>query len=810
MGGIAGSVREVKNNNTIVFFLFWALAVAACGGSGGGAKPPPTPPTVAPAPEPPGPDPTSFPDDPGLTGEQETERNSIASSPEFASQWSLSAIGADYAYARGYTGAGVTVGIIDTGLDSRHAAFAGKLHSLSGIASGSCPNGVCSFSPIRDTGSHGTAVGGVIAAAKLGNEMHGVAYEANLLAIGIQLGSGTPIYRPVDLSNGPSFRSLDEQGQGIYRRLDGATRIVNHSFGYEGVVTDYTAGEYRGAFGRTIDSLIQAGTPDSEKIILVWAAGNSFGKLDAQGNPADASSPNITAGTPHLFPELKGHFITVVATQSDGTIAHYSNRCGVASDFCIAAPGSGILGPSFYGGTTYGRWNGTSLAAPQVAGALALMEEAFRGQLGSAELVTRLFAAADKSGIYADSQTYGQGLLDVEKATRPIGTARAALSHRLNGPSAALPGSAIAAGPAWGDALRRGLIGRELAVFDSLNAPFFIPMEHFHAPWPLDAGWRTDRRFARFVENAFGAATGPPPATVRAVTVSSAIGLVEALRGGGYERGGRTWGGWPVAQNAFISLGADGLGADSLGIAREILNTRGGFRLYGAFFVQNSDLAPGSPLTASGRSQGAFLHLDLDDGERRYSAELGLLRESEQLLGAGAGGAYGGLAGNTWFTRAAVERQLGGGLELMATAQGGYTFGEAGPGLLRGHQRVLSSAFSAGVRWTRKGLGKHQSFWLLLSQPLRNESGHLQLDYPSGRTRVGGVLRETAFLSAQPSGRQLDLALGCEVAFRGASANAGGWRITLEASHSRQPGHTAGAPLENTLFIAVSHTLPSR
>ena len=348
----------------------------------------------------------------------------ISGSPEFSDQWSLAAIKADYAYARGYTGAGVTVGIIDTGADPDHVAFDGKLHPQSAIASLACPGGNCSFSSIRDTGFHGTAVGGLIAAARLGNRMHGVAYDAQLLMIGIQLGEGTPEYRPVDLSNGPAYRGLDEQGQGIYRRIGGQTRIVNHSFGYEGVVTDYTANEYRGAFGRTVDALLQEGTPDSEKMIMVWAAGNSYGKFDAQGNMADATSPNITAATPHLFPALRGHFITVVATQSDGTIASYSNRCGVAADYCMAAPGHAVLAPWVGSGDGYGRIGGTSSAAPHVAGALALMEEAFRGQLGSTEMVTRLFAAADKEGIYADRNTYGQGLLDVEKATRPIGAER--------------------------------------------------------------------------------------------------------------------------------------------------------------------------------------------------------------------------------------------------------------------------------------------------------------------------------------------------------------------------------------------------
>ncbi len=791
----------MKNKFALFFLLLPVLGVAACGGSGGTERPPP-PPVVGPS-DPDGPDPLSFPDEPGLTEEQESERSSFADSTEFARQWSLAEIGADYAYARGYTGQGVTVGIIDTGIDPNHSAFAGRLHSRSGVASQSCPNGFCSFSAIRDTGRHGTVVGGVIAANRTGSVMHGVAYEAELLALGIQLGSATPVYRPVNLSNPGSFRSIDEQSQGLYRRFGSATRIINHSFGYEGLVTDYTAAQYRAAFGRTVDSLIQAGTPDSEKIILVWAAGNSNGRRDARGNLADASSPNLTAATPHYFPELRGHFVSVVATGRDGTIASYSNRCGVAADYCMAAPGSGIRGPAAGSDEDYLVVSGTSLATPQVAGALALMEQAFRGQLGSTEMVSRLFAAADKSGIYANRDIFGQGLLDVEKATRPIGTASAALGHSLDGPAVAAQRTAIAAGGAWGDALQRGLAGRELAVFDSLNAPFFVRMEGFHAPWALDGGLRMDRRFARFLDRGAGNARFPS-AAAGALAFSSAAGITASR---GWDEGSVSPRGYtPGFSNAWIGMGTRGLG-----IGRDIVNAGERVRLRGGVFFQNSGVTRGDRLTVPGRTRGAFLSFDLRGGGRHgggaaFSAELGLLRESERLLGAGTRGAYGELAGNTWFTRLLMERRFAGGLELLAVAQGGYSVGEAGHSVLRGRQRVLSSAYSASLRWSSSAPDRSDRVWLAVVQPLRNESGGLEMDYPVGRTRSGGVLRETAFLAAVPSGRQIDLALGYETRLRLPSAfgHGEGWRLRLEAWRSLQPGHVRRARPESAVFLALS------
>ena len=276
-----------------------------------------------------------------------------------------------------------------------------------------------------------------------------------------------------------------------------------------------------------------------------------------------------------------------MATQSNGAIASYSNRCGVAADFCIAAPGHGVFAPAAASGDGYSPIGRTSAAAPHVAGALALMEEAFRGQLGSTEMVTRLFAAADKTGIYANRDIYGEGLLDVEKATRPIGAASAALSDSLGGPSVALPRTAISAGAAWGDAMQRGLSGREMAVFDSLNAPFFIPMDNFRAQWPLDNGWRMDRQFADFLKRAFGNDSAPAAAVGR-WTVSSALGLADALSHDGSARQAGT-------QNAWIALGTDGLG-----IAGELSAVGSLGRIRSGFFLQSSGVTRGQPLAVPG------------------------------------------------------------------------------------------------------------------------------------------------------------------------------------------------------------------
>ena len=123
--------------------------------------------------------------------------------------------------------------------------------------------------------------------------------------------------------------------------------------------------------------------------------------------------------------------IVAVALDSNGAIADYSNQCGVASTFCIAAPGRHYV-PS--GTNGYVTVQGTSLAAPTVAGSLAILKQAFPS-LGNDELVTRLFATANKTGIYEVASIYGQGLVDLDAATQPVGQGQIPIGNSVTGKS---------------------------------------------------------------------------------------------------------------------------------------------------------------------------------------------------------------------------------------------------------------------------------------------------------------------------------------------------------------------------------------
>ena len=91
--------------------------------------------------------------------------------------------------------------------------------------------------------------------------------------------------------------------------------------------------------------------------------------------------------------------------------------------------------------------------------------------------MNRMFATANKSGIYQDKSVYGQGLLDLEAATAPVGTVSALMSHSLSGPMtpAIFTGIQLTS-PSFGDAITNGLSNKSVIFFDQLDAPFRQPL----------------------------------------------------------------------------------------------------------------------------------------------------------------------------------------------------------------------------------------------------------------------------------------------------------------------------------------------
>ena len=231
------------------------------------------------------------------------------------------------------------------------------------------------------------------------------------------------------------------------------------------------------------DAYTQSGRSPDERTIRVWAAGNERAALGEHAARAlEGGWRTFPALEPYFFEALRGHTIAVTALDSEEKyLASYANPCGPVPPgwdearhgrhFCLAAPGDADL-PDVPGGP-----EGTSFAAPYVAGVLARMKAASRGQVGNTELVRRLMDTADDTGEYANVRYYGAGKVDPEAALGAVGSLTTGAPSR----PAALHGTVLRLPAAYGDAAR-AVADVEVASFDDWNFPFWTPAERLIRP----------------------------------------------------------------------------------------------------------------------------------------------------------------------------------------------------------------------------------------------------------------------------------------------------------------------------------------
>jgi len=804
---------------------------------------------------------------------EERRRGEYASHEEFRNQYGLARIKAHYAYARGATGEGVTLGIVDSGVDPDHPKFEGKLEAsyVGDYAPdfSTCdevgPDGAC-LSAL----GHGTLVAGIMAAARQrtpeagsasGPPIHGVAFDARVTSVGVGARDLEEVIDEIvaEYPEDPMLeqiaelqaRVLDaearierelERDTGIaFARLNGRVTAVNCSFGVPGNIEDFGAQELREHFPNVIAAMAQADTAAGERTVYVWAAGNAHGEIGPDGSPVSATSVEILPGLPVRIPELRGHSLAVVATNPQGTIADFSNRCGIAKEFCLAAPGVNITSaaPAFHCEAGASQCYitveeaGTSSAAPFVTGGIGLLAQHFRGQLGNDEIVERILATADRTGVYADAAVYGQGFLDLDAATRPVGEKRMLTGLSLFGASSPEGQSALYLGPAFGDSLVRGLASVHVASFDELDAPFFRRLGDYLRP----AGFAGSSLGERL--RALGRDPGGTPWEVDGHGLQVRLDVVPATHGGGVSDGpgpafaehavggvgvrGAGWWGSPATLASLsvthdfggrrlalgyrsrlasqFGLGPGDLAPGTFTDAGAFANPYLGFARNGTSFGLASSLGTGSVRTAAfaatgrhggrgdahgGRIAGALTEYRFGGlADSGLLLQAGWMSEANGAVGSRPDGAFGEFHTGTTLTGLSAFRRLSGSWTVLGSAHAGvHRTDSRRRGIVRGISGLWSGAFAVGIVG-RDVARSGDRLAFRLSQPLRVETGRAQLRWVSGRTPDGQVELERADLSLEPSGRQLDL----EVAY---SRPWAGGRAHMAAIASQDAGHVAG------------------
>ncbi|MCW6005635.1 S8 family serine peptidase [Micromonospora sp. CPCC 205371] len=284
---------------------------------------------------------------------------------------SVPMIGAPQAWASGYDGSGVTVAVLDTGVDEKHPALAGKVTATRSFVPGQ---------GVQDGNGHGTHVASTVAGVD--GRYKGVAPGASLIVGKVLDNSG----------NGSESRII----AGMQWAVDQGADVVNMSLG--GCCTDGTD-----PMSQAVDRLsTQSGA------LFVIAAGNN----GANGNRT-INSPGAATSA-----------LTVAAVDKQDRTASFSSRGPRVGDFGlkpdISAPGVAItaaradgtaLGPVV--DEKFTTISGTSMASPHVAGAAAILAQRHPDWTGT-RLKDALMSAAKDTG--ADPHEQGAGRVDVARS----------------------------------------------------------------------------------------------------------------------------------------------------------------------------------------------------------------------------------------------------------------------------------------------------------------------------------------------------------------------------------------------------------
>ncbi|HWH24306.1 MAG TPA: S8 family serine peptidase, partial [Candidatus Limnocylindria bacterium] len=318
-------------------------------------------------------------------------------------EWGIDRIGAPQLWSLGVTGTGIVVGNIDSGVQYDHPALVGQYRGrLSGGGYNHDfnwydPTGTCTGAPCDNNG-HGTHTMGTIVGDDGSTNQIGVAPGARWIAAkgceGVScsrthlLKSAQWILAPCPIGTAPGAPACDASKR---------PHVVNNSWG---------------------------GGPGNDwylSMVNAWAAAGIM-PVFANGNEGPACS---TSGSPGDY----GQSYSAGAFESSNEIAYFSSRGpsafgGIKPD--IAAPGANIRSSTPGGG--YAAFDGTSMAAPHVAGAVALLWSAsppLRGDIGATRGLLD-GAAIDVNqttcgGTAAKNNVWGEGRLDVAAAYGQIG-----------------------------------------------------------------------------------------------------------------------------------------------------------------------------------------------------------------------------------------------------------------------------------------------------------------------------------------------------------------------------------------------------
>ncbi|MDQ3478071.1 MAG: S8 family serine peptidase [Pseudomonadota bacterium] len=736
-----------------------ALGLSACGGGGGSSlrpqpAPRPTPsPTVTPTPTP-APAPTTV--------------QSQYDTPEYQASTYAVAGNAISAYDKGFSGKGVKIGVIDSGINGLLPEFAGRIDPASGDVAGN--------RGISDEGGHGTAVSAVAAAGRNGFGTMGVAFDATIVNL-----------RADDPGSCASDDGCSFYDEAIARGIDAArvagVKVINLSLGGSTPGTTLLAAMQRA---------VSAG------VVLVISAGND-------GREPEGVNPDSFALVPAQ--QFSGSVIIAgsvgVSTENgvdSNQLSTFSNKAGTGSQWYLTALGHRDLAPDHSGAEYF--WSGTSFSAPTITGAVALLAQAFPNLTGQ-QIVDILFKTADDLGKVGTDAVFGRGRLDIAQAFTPLGATSMAgsgtpVSTTDNGSLPAASGDGAGVTGTMGAIILDGY--SRAFVLDFAQTLRLAPQAQPLAP-AVQASLR-----------GFTAAAGP---MTIAMTLRDRTDLPQGFAlerlGIGPEdaRKSRIIAGQAIAQVDGKTALAFGFGESAKSIERRLMKAQNGAFMIakdigsdpgfqanrGTSIAVRRNLGPVNA-TISGETgklrrqvqdsvtEPAYrltgVTLDRSFGSTWVAAGVSRLDEANSLLGGAFAPALGGGGSRTFFADAEAQREFGMGFAASVSTRRGWT------SFATGDLQTSAYAFDLSKRGL---LGDGDRIGLRVSQPLRVESGGFGLMLPTGYD-YSTLSATSSFRSyaLTPSGREVD----AELSYGSSLLRGKGW-LGANLFARRQPGHIEGA-----------------
>jgi subtilisin family serine protease len=603
--------------------------------------------------------------------------------------WAYPFINLQTAIGRGLTGRGVTVAVFDTGINASSYKFSGNI-------AGPGYNIYTGGSVTTDGNGHGTFVSSLIAANTqtqgTAMTMYGVASSAKILPIQVMNSSGQGSWTDGQLAAGINYAA------------NNGARVFNNSWGTNLMLSQVSTAAVLKENAATISAYEKA---SARGVVNVFAAGN-YG----------TSSPDYYATLPSINSKLLGSWIVVAAADTNGAIASWSNRCGIAASYCLTAPGSNIVG--LYG-NQLALGSGTSFAAPIVSGGIALLIQQWPYLTGQ-QITSLLLRTANKTGIYANSAIYGQGMINLAAATAPQGAVVIPTGADVNSSSLPLALGGLSLPSTFGHI---DTLGNGMMVLDDYGRAYSLGLNSVMTSSRSTVDLTA--QLARFgQESLVQEAAGFKVGLVDDANAAQGLAPVTPLPGLG---------------NPYLSMGQD----------QKLLISSQGVTVW---YSQHQTPDSTDPLLtlqqlSQPRIMGAFYQW--------RDLQLGMVHEENSLYGQQAAvGSSLATGADTAFASLGHAWQLGSGYQLDASGSLGISKLAGVNQLVSGTEPVVLASAALGI--SKVGVfAESDRLGLVASLPNHSISGSANLSLPVSRDFDGNISYQPQRISLVGTGTETDL-----------------------------------------------------